>query len=79
MAPAVSSERSLDVGAAPQCGPLSPLRRNAEHSPNQPLSATLDIPARSSVDLDQHSNVVWVFLQQNLQNPDLAGQSAFES
>src|SRR5258708_34315086 len=36
---------------------VSPLRRNVEPSPDQPLPATFGIPARSSIDFDRHSNI----------------------
>jgi hypothetical protein len=44
---------------------VSPLRRNVEHSPDQPLPATFGIPARSSVDFDPHSNICLRISQQS--------------
>jgi hypothetical protein len=41
------------------------LRRNVEHSPDQPISATFGIPARSSVDFDRHFNICLRVSQQS--------------
>jgi hypothetical protein len=40
---------------------VSPLRRNVEHSPDQPLAATFGIPARFSVDFDRTPTFVCAF------------------
>jgi hypothetical protein len=41
------------------------LRRNVEHSPDQPLPATFGIPAMSPVDFDRHSNICLRVSQQS--------------
>jgi hypothetical protein len=41
------------------------LRRNVEHSLDQPVPATFGIPARSSVDFDRHFNICLRVSQQS--------------
>jgi hypothetical protein len=52
------------------------LRRNVEHSPDQPLPATFGIPARSSVDFDRHSNICLRVSQQSFPAAEIGADAA---
>src|SRR3984893_5847289 len=54
----------------------SPLRRNVEHSPDQPLPATFGIPARSSVDFERHSNICLRVSQQSFPAAGIGADAA---
>ena len=55
---------------------VSPLRRNVQHSSDQPLPATFGIPARSSVDFDRHFNICLRVSQQSFPAAGIGANAA---